>query len=96
MPGVYREKECPTCGKKHRKKGPYCSKACSNAGRGFEVRAKLSANARERGLPYIGQLAQKQMEEPPTAGALKWDPLGDNQFVDRDGDIWTVADDPWN
>lgn len=28
MPGVYREKVCPTCKKKHRKRGPYCSQSC--------------------------------------------------------------------
>ena len=30
MPGVYREKDCPTCGTKHRKRGPYCSRSCGN------------------------------------------------------------------
>lgn len=30
MPGVYREKLCPTCGISHRKRGPYCSRSCGN------------------------------------------------------------------
>lgn len=30
MPGVYREKVCPWCSKKHRKRGPYCSQGCHN------------------------------------------------------------------
>ena len=30
MPGVYREKECPTCGVKHRKKGKYCGQSCAS------------------------------------------------------------------
>jgi predicted nucleic acid-binding Zn ribbon protein len=34
VPGVYREKECPTCGTKHRKKGLFCSRSCGN-GREF-------------------------------------------------------------
>ena len=34
MPGVYREKECPTFGTKHRKKGLFCSRSCGN-GREF-------------------------------------------------------------
>lgn len=34
MPGVYREKDCPTCGTKHRKKGLFCSRSCGN-GREF-------------------------------------------------------------
>ena len=42
MPGVYREKECPTCGVKHRKKGKFCSKSCSNKGRDPEVYQKHS------------------------------------------------------
>jgi len=28
--GQYREKSCPYCGTKHRKKGPYCSRSCGN------------------------------------------------------------------
>lgn len=93
--GQYREKTCPTCGTKHRKKGPFCSKACSNAGRTAETRAKLSAAAKDHGLAFAGQIAQRQIEEPPDPNAIKWDPLGDNQFVDRDGDIWTTDDKPW-
>jgi predicted nucleic acid-binding Zn ribbon protein len=41
MPGIYREKSCPTCGTTHRKKGQYCSKACSNSNR------EVSDNVRE-------------------------------------------------
>jgi len=33
MPGVYREKSCKYCNKLYRKRGPYCSKICSNADR---------------------------------------------------------------
>lgn len=91
MPGVYREKECPTCGTKHRKKGPYCSKACSNAGRDEETRAKLSASAKEHGQVYAAQMARKQIEEPPDPNAWDWEPLDSNQFI-SDGDIWTIVD----
>jgi hypothetical protein len=27
----YKEKSCPTCGTKHKKKGPYCSRSCGNS-----------------------------------------------------------------
>ena len=33
MPGVYREKECPQCGKIHRKRGLFCGQRCSGIGR---------------------------------------------------------------
>jgi len=29
----YRSKNCPVCSTEHKKRGPYCSKSCSNAGR---------------------------------------------------------------
>jgi len=28
MPGIYSEKTCPTCGKKSRRRGTYCSQTC--------------------------------------------------------------------
>lgn len=27
----YKEKTCPTCGTKHKKRGPYCSRSCGNS-----------------------------------------------------------------
>jgi hypothetical protein len=30
MPGVYKEKDCKSCGVKHRKRGPYCSQSCAS------------------------------------------------------------------
>lgn len=49
MPGVYREKSCLECGKVHRKRGPFCSQACSNSHREVKVttREKLSQVAKE-------------------------------------------------
>ena len=31
MPNQYREKECPSCGITHRKKGKYCCQSCANS-----------------------------------------------------------------
>lgn len=45
MPGVYREKDCLNCGKKFRKKGKFCSQACSNSHR--EVSDKVRENMRQ-------------------------------------------------
>lgn len=49
MPGVYKEKECLECKKVHRKRGPFCSQACSNTHREVKVttRMKLSQVAKE-------------------------------------------------
>ena len=44
MPGVYREKVCPKCGVKHRRRGPFCSKTCAYTGttRPEESKQKMS------------------------------------------------------
>jgi predicted nucleic acid-binding Zn ribbon protein len=53
MPGVYKEKECPTCKKEHRKQGKFCSQSCSsifnNAGqkKSPETKRKLSERSKE-------------------------------------------------
>ena len=49
MPGVYRLKTCPCCGKEHRGRGPYCSKSCSNRTREFseETKNKISLTLQE-------------------------------------------------
>jgi hypothetical protein len=93
--GQYREKVCPTCGVKHRKKGPFCSKACSNAGRDGKTRASISAAVKFNNTIAHVQIANKIVEEPPDPNAIKWDPLGDNQFVSG-GDLWTTDNsDSW-
>jgi len=33
MPGIYREKKCKLCEKRHRKRGPYCSQSCASTDR---------------------------------------------------------------
>jgi hypothetical protein len=45
MPGVYKLKNCPECKKEHRKKGKFCSQACSNSHR--EVSEKVIENIRK-------------------------------------------------
>jgi len=42
----YRNKICPQCYTEHKKRGPYCSKACSNAARvvSKETRQKMSTS----------------------------------------------------
>lgn len=33
MPGIYKEKECPSCYAVHRKRGLFCSQSCANESR---------------------------------------------------------------
>jgi hypothetical protein len=49
MAGVYKQKECKQCGEVHRKRGPFCSQACSNSFREVGIKTKLlhSHNAKE-------------------------------------------------
>ena len=49
MPGVYKEKECPTCKKTHRKRGLYCCASCAASNRILtdDVKEKISDGMRE-------------------------------------------------
>jgi hypothetical protein len=51
MPNVYREKVCPTCQVKHRKRGPYCTQGCANRGRP-EYSQKVADNMRKVAQEY--------------------------------------------
>ena len=50
MPNVYREKVCPRCEKKHRKRGPFCSASCGNSDR--EVTENKRENMRKVAEEY--------------------------------------------
>ncbi len=92
MPGVYREKECPYCGVKHRKKGNYCSKSCSNKGRDQSVYQRHSVWARtsEKGQENTFNLNYKEEKDPRIVPGR---PRENNTFISG-GDLWTV-DDNW-
>lgn len=96
MPGVYKEKVCPTCGTKHRKKGQYCSKTCSNKGRDDTYRAKMRDKMlnTDEGQVRAWQLNWDEDTDAPIAPQVfKEKPsLQRGQFVSG-GDIWTIADD---
>lgn len=53
MPNVYREKECPRCGVKHRRRGPYCSRECGNV-REFteEQKQEIARKISEKNLEH--------------------------------------------
>lgn len=87
--GQYREKTCEHCGVKHRKRGPFCSKVCSNKGRSPEVYKKVSEAL--IGGEAIYNLNADPDKEPPLVGGLSRPLIDSNSFV-SDGDIWTSAD----
>ena len=49
MPGVYKEKSCPTCKKTHRKRGDYCCARCAQlfTVKSDTVKEKISGGLRE-------------------------------------------------
>jgi uncharacterized Zn finger protein (UPF0148 family) len=49
MPGVYKEKQCPTCKKSHRKRGEYCCARCAQlfTVKSNTVKEKISEGLRE-------------------------------------------------
>lgn len=52
MPGVYREKTCPSCGKLHRKRGNYCGQSCASKQlvHSEETKQRISEKASEISL----------------------------------------------
>lgn len=65
MPGVYRKKNCPHCGKEHRGRGQFCSQACSNSHREVkpETRAKLSEIQQEYAAQTSARLKKEHEDE---------------------------------
>ena len=94
MAGVYREKECPQCGVKHRKRGEFCSKTCSNLGRKPEVYEKVSEWMKhsDKGQEIAYNLNNDPDLEPPVAGGFAKERPVIRGFVSG-GDLWTTSDD---
>jgi hypothetical protein len=92
MPGVYKEKACPTCGGKHRKKGIFCSKVCSNKGRDDDYKQKMRDKMlySEEGQMRAWSLNWDEDSEPIVPPVPRG--LDRNQFISG-GDIWTTVED---
>ena len=90
MPGVYRLKTCPQCGKEHRRRGPYCSISCGNSGREItdETRAKQSQSRKEYADTPEG-IAHYQMVGQRVIAAA----AGENQLTMEDYLIHIPSDD---
>lgn len=94
---AYKEKECPTCGVKHNKRGPYCSRSCGNSRPMPEYQKQTMSEVKrewaygtDAGEESRWRLNNHQEEEPPQPVRDK-SALPDRSFV-QDGDIWTVCD----
>lgn len=96
----YREKTCPTCGTKHRKKGTYCSRSCGNSRvHSAEHKQHLSTVMSDRiatdedlRLNMLdnarkGQLASKGIVTDPVPPQIENRWLDDHREV-IDGDYW--------
>lgn len=94
--GQYREKECPQCGVKHRQRGPYCSKSCSNLARSPKVYEKVSKWMKEsdKGQEITYQLHNDPEQEPPVAGGYSNPNVPRNGFVEG-GDLWITDNGDW-
>lgn len=90
--GEYKEKVCPQCKKAHRRRGPFCSKSCSNLGRKPEVYQKVSEWMRgsEKGQEITFNLQNTEDTDPRIMVGQAQE---SNNFVSG-GDLWTV-DDNW-
>lgn len=95
MPGVYKEKTCPACGIKHRKRGEFCSKTCSNKGRSPEVYEKVSEwmKTSDKGQELIYNLNNDPDYEPPLVGGRN-DANRPNGFISG-GDLWVTDNGDW-
>ena len=95
MAGVYRKKNCPTCGTEHRKRGQYCSRSCGNS-RTFDdtYRDKLAMGQAKRALTDEGEEHKYMLQQYAKGRELDWHikPPVDTGGEVIDGDFW-VSDD---
>jgi len=106
MPGVYKEKECPYCGIKHRKRGQYCSASHAQLSRApisKETKQKISETKKEQfadrtGDAYLDQADRARNAADHSHDRIK-DPVPPRQPDDFsgeviDGDVW-FSDSDW-
>jgi hypothetical protein len=59
MPGIYKLKECPSCGAEHRKRGPYCSRSCGNKRTPTDEHKQKIADANRKHMAGDSDSAEK-------------------------------------
>lgn len=105
MPGVYKEKECPTCGVTHRKRGPYCGRSCAGkANKPSPNAAKATSEANKKRWENEEYAEDQRLILADAALKSKGKshepipPQFANEYLDSgeviDGDYWT-SDSDW-
>lgn len=93
---AYKEKECPKCGKKHTKRGEFCSRSCGNQKKHKPETKALLSQKQTEWMTSGDERAEAQLHSFTSLGNNKTpDPvppmkpidLGRGRFVE-DGDIW--------
>jgi len=65
----YKEKSCPTCGTKHKKKGPYCSRSCGNS-RTFTKKQRENIS-NKLAIHWTSPEAEEQRDRVSALGSLE-------------------------
>lgn len=106
MAGVYREKQCPTCGITHRRRGPYCSRTCAakNRTHSADTIAKITESNKERMADRTSDAYLDAVDNLKQATAVSkgrdTTPIAPRIPIHRDGesidgDYWVSVDDSW-
>jgi hypothetical protein len=94
--GEYREKSCPICHVKHRKRGLYCSRSCGNKKPHSEEtkqkiantqRAILTNGSDESEVRKYNYISKRNNADPEPVPPQVAPYIPDNSFL-QDGDIW--------
>jgi uncharacterized Zn finger protein (UPF0148 family) len=92
---AYKEKTCPACGTKHKKRGEFCSRSCGNKRNHTEdTKEKIAAAKREwhatsetAAVAAHNYTSKRINGEPDPVPPVTPTPVRHNQFV-QDGDLW--------
>jgi endogenous inhibitor of DNA gyrase (YacG/DUF329 family) len=104
MAGVYRQKQCPTCGTIHRRRGPYCSRSCAAKDRTHsaetieKIRESNKARVADVTSDAYLESADNLRAAAKASKGIITDPVPPRMRIDRsgetiDGDYWVSADD---
>lgn len=106
MAGIYRQKQCPTCGITHRRRGPYCSRSCAAKDRthSAETIEKIRESNKARVADVTSDAYLESADNLRYAAAMSkgrdTSPVAPRRPDDRrgeviDGDYWVSDGDSW-